>query len=347
MVAEDTERRISVVLFNLGGPDRLQSVRPFLFNLFNDRAIISLPQPVRWLLAQLISRVRERTAIEIYRRMGGGSPLAEETEVQRQALETLLSERLDARVQVVVAMRYWRPFTRDAAAAVERFGPAKVVLLPLYPQFSTTTTGSSLGAWRRAYRGGGEVRAVCCYPEEESFLDAHVEVIRGILGERHALSSLRLIFSAHGLPERVILGGDPYQDQIERTSRRVAERLGAIDWTVSYQSRVGPLKWIGPSTLEVLEQAGQEKRGVLVTPVAFVSEHSETLVELDIEYRELAEEAGVPVYLRAPAIGAHPAYISALAEMVARRLEGPAVAPCSKPCDPGFAACPFRLGAAA
>jgi ferrochelatase len=346
-VAEDTERRISVVLFNLGGPDRLASVRPFLFNLFNDRAIISLRQPLRWLLAQLISRMRERTAIEIYRQMGGGSPLLAETEVQRQALEVALAQSLDCAVQVVVAMRYWRPFTKDAALAVARFHPTQVVLLPLYPQFSTTTTGSSLGAWRRAYHGSGEVRAVCCYPEDEAFIDAHVKVIEDTLGDTHTLSALRLIFSAHGLPERVILAGDPYQDQIERTAKRVADRLGAPDWVVSYQSRVGPLKWIGPSTLETLEQAGQEAKGVLVVPIAFVSEHSETLVELDVEYRELAEEAGVPVYVRAPAIGSDPSYIRGLAQMAAQRLTGPAVGPCSKPCPQTFSQCPFRSGAAA
>jgi ferrochelatase len=336
--------RISVVLFNLGGPDSLRSVRPFLFNLFNDRAIIGVPQPLRWMLAQLISRLREKTATEIYRHMGGASPLVAETEAQRSALERVLIEGRGVQAQVVVAMRYWRPLTAEAAEAVKAFRPDHVVLLPLYPQFSTTTTGSSFDAWRRQYKGGGRVHAVCCYPEEEGFIEAHVDRILEVAGGREALGSLRVIFSAHGLPERVVAGGDPYQDQIERTSAKVAAALGAPDWRVSYQSRVGPLKWIGPTTLETLEEAGREGRGVVVVPIAFVSEHSETLVELDLEYREAARECGVPRYLRAPAIGGHEAYINLLASMALCASREDGVRPQGSPCRETFGRCPFREG---
>lgn len=332
--------RVAVVLFNLGGPDQLSSVRPFLFNLFNDQAIISLPQPLRWFLAQLISRLREKTAIEIYKNMGGSSPLGVETRAQSEALERALGERLGSEVKTFVAMRYWKPFTADAVKAVQAFNPTNIVLMPLYPQFSTTTTGSSYAAWRRLYKGEAKVHLVCCYPEEDGFISAHRERILATL-EGRDVNDVRIIFSAHGLPEQVITRGDPYQDQVERTVRRLAAELGSSDWRVSYQSRVGPLKWIGPSTIDVLEEAGRERRPVLVVPIAFVSEHSETLVELDLEYSELAKEAGVPLYLRAPAIGASAPYIKSLAEMAAGALETIGPRPCGRVCDRAFGQCPY------
>jgi len=334
-------QRVSVVLFNLGGPDSLKAVRPFLFNLFNDKAIISLPQPLRWCLAQLISRIRARTAVEIYAQMGGASPLVAETEAQRAALQSVLESRLDGGVQTVVAMRYWKPLTRDAARAVKAFAPDHIVLLPLYPQFSTTTTGSSVKAWRAQYDGPGQVHTVCCYPEDPDFVAAHVAKIEEVLAGR-SLSELRLIFSAHGLPEKVINEGDPYQSQVERTAKRVAEAAGALDWVVCYQSRVGPLKWIGPSTVETLQKAGSEGIGVVVVPIAFVSEHSETLVELDLEYSEVAEKAGVPIYLRAPAIGEQARYIEALARITQDALLESEVHSQAAPCHERFAQCPFR-----
>jgi ferrochelatase len=340
-------RRVSVVLFNLGGPDRIESVRPFLFNLFNDRAIINLPQPVRWGLARLISGLRKKTAEEIYAHMGGRSPLLEETEAQRLALQSALADQLpDATVNIVIAMRYWKPFTTDAARTVEAFSPDEIVLLPLYPQYSTTTTGSSVKEWRRRYRGRGEIHTVCCYPDDLGLTEGHAHQIIQVLGDRN-LSDLRLIFSAHGLPESIIIAGDPYQRQIERSAAALAARVGASDWRVCYQSRVGPMKWIGPSTIETIEQAGRDRKGVLVTPIAFVSEHSETLVELDRDYRELAERAGVPLYLRAPAIGVQPAFISALSRMVVEALSKSGVCPGAGACDRPFKDCPFQKATAA
>jgi ferrochelatase len=335
-------RRLSVVLLNLGGPDSPAAVRPFLFNLFNDRAIIGVPQPFRWVLAQLVSRLREQTAKNIYAQMGGASPLGRETEAQRLALSAALSAITPGdMVQVVIAMRYWRPFTVDAAKMVEAFKPDDVVLLPLYPQYSTTTTGSSRQAWADAYRGSGQIHAVCCYPTNSGFIEAHVRAIRKILTE-HSLNSLRLVFSAHGLPEKVIKGGDPYQSQIERTAKSVADQLGARDWIVSYQSRVGPMKWLGPSTLEIIDQAGRESKGVIIVPIAFVSEHSETLVELDRDYRDHAKNAGVPVYLRVPAIGIDPRYINALAEMVIAAAAGDEVSSQSTRCGSEHRECPLQ-----
>lgn len=340
-------RRLAVVLFNLGGPDRLDAVRPFLFNLFNDPAIISAPQPVRWGVAQLISRTREKAAQANYALMGGASPLLKETEAQTAALEGALAARFAGDVKVFIAMRYWKPLTAETARAVEAFAPDEVVLLPLYPQFSTTTTASSLKAWRAAYRGPGRVRAVCCYPEEAGLVEAHA---RGIRATHRALGSpepVRLLFSAHGLPQKVIDAGDPYQDQVERTCAAVVARLGPDwaadwDWRVCYQSKVGPLQWLGPSTPEALAQAALDGRGALVVPIAFVSEHVETLVELDHDYAALAREFGLPFYLRAPAVGVDIAFIEGLAETVTNALAGPALAPHGPACNGAFGQCPFK-----
>ena len=341
-------RRVAVVLFNLGGPDSPEAVRPFLFNLFHDPAIIGLPQPLRWLVARLISGGRRKTAQAIYARIGGSSPLVKETEAQRQALSAhLATHRPDLEIAVVVAMRYWRPFTEAAAKEVEAFAPDDVVLMPLYPQYSTTTTGSSLLAWKKAYQGGGRVSAICCYPEGGGLIEAHARQIEATMARSEAGAPLRIIFSAHGLPQKIIAAGDPYQQQVERSAAALAKRLGATDWRVSYQSRVGPLKWIGPSTIEALEEAGRDKVGVLVVPIAFVSEHSETLVELDIEYRELAHHAGVPVYLRAPAIGVQRTFIAELGAMVEQALNGPGIAPYGPACLGRFPKCPLQCEARA
>lgn len=346
------QRKIAIVLFNLGGPDGPEAVRPFLFNLFNDPAIISLPGLVRTPLAWLISKRREETAKANYAIMGGGSPLLPETQKQAAALEAALATRLgDAEVRCFIAMRYWKPLTDETARAVAAFGPDEIVLLPLYPQFSTTTTESSLKAWMKTYRGPGRVRAVCCYPAEPGLVEAHARAIVRTHKAMGAPGPLRLLFSAHGLPEKVIAGGDPYQAQVERTARAVVEQLGPDwapdwDWRVCYQSRVGPLKWIGPSTEEAIEAAGADGRGVLVTPIAFVSEHVETLVELDHEYAELARRLGLPFYLRAPAIGTDLAFIEGLAEVAADALGREGVAPAGARCDTSHGQCPCRERAA-
>ncbi len=309
----------AVVLFNLGGPDGPAAVEPFLFNLFSDPAIIELPGALRWLLAKLISRRRAPIAREIYAKLGGGSPLLPETEAQARALEAALG----AESRVFIAMRYWRPRAEEAARAVKAFGPDEIVLLPLYPQFSSTTTGSSLNDWRRAAEAAGltaPTRAICCWPAEPEFVAAQVELIAPLLAEAAEAGAPKLLLSAHGLPKRTVGRGDPYQWQTERTATAVADalarRLGSPpDWTLCYQSRVGPLDWIGPATDAEIERAARAGRPIVVAPVAFVSEHSETLVELDIEYRHLAERAGAPRYLRAPAVGAHEGFIRGLARL--------------------------------
>jgi ferrochelatase len=340
VAAGGRERRVAVVLFNLGGPDGPDAVRPFLENLFSDPAIIDLPALLRRPLAALIARTRAPMAKANYALMGGGSPLLPETQAQAEALADVLKARLgEARIEVFIAMRYWVPDIGQAAAQVAKFAPDDVVLTPLYPQFSTTTTGSSLAAWRKAYRGAGSQRALCCWYDNEGLIEGHA---RRILETWEAAGRprVRLLFSAHGLPEKIVAGGDPYQWQIEATCAKIAERLGPDwDWQTCYQSRVGPLKWLGPSTPEAINAAAAEGLGVLIDPVAFVSEHVETLVELDHDYAGLARTAGVPVYLRAPVVGVAPGFIEGLAGAVVDALSREGVAPDGGACPGAFGRC--------
>lgn len=320
MIGEEQEpRRIAVVLFNLGGPDRPESVQPFLFNLFNDPAIISAPGPIRWLLAHLISSRRAPTARQIYAELGGGSPLLANSERQAEALQAALSGF--GEVRVFVCMRYWHPMSDETARAVAAFEPERIILLPLYPQYSTTTTGSSLVAWRRAAAAAGvkaETKAVCCYPWAEGFATAVADLLRPALDQAAGQGRPRVLFSAHGLPKKIIERGDPYQWQVEQSVEAVVRKLAVadLDHVVCYQSRVGPLEWIGPSTDAEIERAGRDCAPVVLVPIAFVSEHSETLVELDIEYRKLAEEKGVPAYIRVATVDAAASFIASLAELV-------------------------------
>jgi len=308
-------RKLAVVLFNLGGPDGPADVRPFLRNLFSDPAIIGLPAPIRLPLAALISGLRAKSARANYAIMGGGSPLLGETRKQAAALsEALEAARPDLETRVFIAMRYWSPTVAQAARDVAAFAPDDIVHLPLYPQFSTTTTQSSTKAWRAVYRGPGALREVCCYPTLPDLIEAHARTIAetaaGLEGP------YRLLFSAHGLPEKIVSAGDPYQRQIEATAAAVAARLPGVDWQICYQSRVGPMKWLGPSTPQAITAAAEEGLSVVVSPIAFVSEHIETLVELDHEYADLARELGCPEYARAPALGVDPGFIGGLTKLV-------------------------------
>jgi ferrochelatase len=335
--------RVAVVLFNLGGPDRPASIRPFLKNLFSDPAIIGAPGPVRGVLAEVISRSREKLAIENYAVMGGGSPLLKETESQSRALEARLAAlRPGDEVRCFIAMRYWSPTVEEAAAAVQAFAPEETVLLPLYPQFSTTTTASSLEAWRQA-GGDPAARTVCCYFDDVGLAAAHAALIEQTWAAAGRPQGVRLLFSAHGLPERTSAAGDPYRWQVEQTCAKVAEALGdGWDWQVCYQSRVGPMKWIGPSTIEAIEAAGRAGRGVIIDPIAFVSEHVETLVELDRDYRILAERVGALPYLRVPALGVTAGFIETLARLVCVALARRGVAPGNGYCPEAFGKCALR-----
>jgi len=310
----------AVILYNLGGPDGPDDVRPFLFNLFNDPMIIGAPAPIRWLLAQMISRRRAPVAQEIYAHIGGGSPLLANTRAQADALETALNSG-DGDYKCFVAMRYWHPMCDAVMDEVMASAPERIVLLPLYPQFSTTTVGSMMRVWERAARKRRltiPVTALCCYPTDSGFVGSVAEslaaAVAGVSGDA---GSFRVLFSAHGLPKQIVEGGDPYQSQVEQTAAAVMKTLGQeLDWLCCYQSRVGPLEWIGPSTDDEITRAGADGKSVIVVPIAFVSEHSETLVELDIEYRDLAEKAGVRDYIRVPTVGTAPKFIAGLADLV-------------------------------
>ena len=310
-------KKTAVILFNLGGPDSLTAVQPFLFNLFNDPAIIRLPHPFRWLLAKLISTRRAPVAHEIYEKMGGRSPILPQTEAQARALEDILGDGY----RVFIAMRYWHPFSDATAKAVKEWGAERVVLLPLYPQFSTTTTASSFKDWKRAAAAAGlnvPTREIVQYENEPGFIAAQTALLRERLAEAESKGKVRILFSAHGLPKKIVDAGDPYRTQVEDSVTAVLKDLNRpdLETQICYQSRVGPLEWIGPATDTEIARAALEKRAIVVVPIAFVSEHSETLVELDIEYAELAQHNGATAYIRIPTVGVQPAFIAGLAGLV-------------------------------
>lgn len=345
-------KRIAIVLFNLGGPDSPAAVKPFLFNLFNDPAIIRLPKWPRWLLAKLISSRRAPTAQKIYDELGGGSPILPNTQAQARALEAALGEGH----KCFIAMRYWKPRVAEVVQQLAAYKPERVILLPLYPQFSTTTTELSvcemMGELVQQYywlnqhwpdRLKVEFTTLWCYPLQRGFIKAQAALIRPLLEEAQKTGlKPRLLLSAHGLPEKIVQGGDPYQWQCEQTAKAIVAELGIenLDWLNCYQSRVGPLKWIGPSTEEEVHRAGADKVPVVLAPIAFVSEHSETLVELDIEYKKLADECGVPGYYRVPTVSTHPDFIAGLAELVRGALADDVQ---KRICPPEFKNCPCRV----
>jgi protoporphyrin/coproporphyrin ferrochelatase len=344
--------KVAIVLFNLGGPDSPRAIWPFLRNLFSDPAILRVPFFVRWFLARVIARMRLKPATENYRLLGGRSPLLEMTQAQGWAIELALPE-LEAKC--FVAMRYWHPFSLETARAVKAWQPDEIVLLPLYPQYSTTTTGSSLTAWRAAAARVGLIArtsALCCFPADPGFVVATLAIVRDAYDRARAALDpsipLRILFSAHGLPESIVRDGDPYQYQIEMTVAAVIEawRRNDLDWRICYQSRATPRKWIDPSTDAEVARAGVDKTAVLVVPIAFVSEHSETLVELDIEYADLARRGGVPGYFRVPTQQIDAGFVRAIADLVRYvRDEGSGLhAGCDRAvCAAANRRCPFAM----
>jgi protoporphyrin/coproporphyrin ferrochelatase len=320
----------AVVLMNLGAPDSLAAVEPFLANLFADPAIIDLPAVLRLPLARLAARRRAKVARRIYARLGGSSPLLANTEEQARALERVLGPGY----RCFVAMRYWHPTSAETVRKVKSWQADEIVCLPLYPQFSTTTTASSVKAWQRAAARENldrPTRTVCCYPDAKGLVEALAGLIRPALNDAlRSGKAPRLLLTAHGLPERVVRAGDPYPRQVAVTAAAVVAALSqpGLDWRICYQSRVGPLRWIGPSTDEEIRRAGQDRVPLVIAPIAFVSEHSETLVELDYEYRRLAEECAVPLYIRVPTVGVAPSFVRGLATLVQHAQAGQSAARC-------------------
>jgi ferrochelatase len=282
--------------------------------------------------------------------MGGGSPLLPETRRQAGALDAELTRRGKS-AKSFIAMRYWKPYAADAAREVAAWGATRIVLLPLYPQFSTTTTASSLKSWRDA--GGPEGIAVCCYPDTPKFIAAHAKKLISAWEKAGKPANVRALLSAHGLPEIVVKSGDPYQWQVERSAAALKPLLPP-DWEteICYQSRVGPLKWIGPSTEDSIRRAAADGKCIVVSPIAFVSEHIETLVELDIDYAHAAKEAGARAYIRAPALGVEAGFIETLADLVEDALADPSPAPIrswcgNRICPKDWRDCPNRRPATA
>jgi ferrochelatase len=316
--------RKAIILFNLGGPDKLENVEPFLFNLFNDPAILNLPTLLRYPLAKLISNRRAPVAKKIYAELGGSSPILKLTKAQSNALETKLNQtQKEDEYKCFIIMRCWNPRAKDVIKDVILYGPNEVVLMPLYPQYSAATSGSSIKEWKDVCKKNNyhiKTSTICCYPTDENFINAHTkEIIKKIKD----LKNFKLIFSAHGLPEKNIKKGDPYQWQVEQSVKKIVESLNDenLDWILSYQSRVGPLKWIGPSTENIIVENSKIGKHIVLVPIAFVSEHSETLVELDIEYKEIADANGCKNYTRVPALGINEDFIKAMSELIIKKNE--------------------------
>ncbi len=314
--------KTAVFLMNLGGPRSLEEVEPYLRQLFGDPLVVSAPfGPLRPLFARLVSRLRAPSSAEKYTLIGGRSPLVEGTEAQARALAAALG----AGFTVHLAMRYGHPDTAEGVREALAAGAERAVALPLYPQFANATTTSSLRELRRLWPRDRPLLEVCSYHDHPGWLDACAATVR------EALSRLRpehrdrrlVVFSAHGIPLSQVRKGDPYPGEVEASSRGVAARCGLSDgeWRVTYQSRVGPAKWLGPDTVEFLG-ASAGGRAVVAVPIAFVSEHLETLYDLDILAAEAARRGGVLEYHRAAAVGDRPEFAAALADVVRRTIEG-------------------------
>src|SRR5271169_643494 len=313
-------KRIAIILFQLGGPDSQAAVEPFLYNLFCDPDIINFPGAflARKALAKLISTRRSKVVAQHYAEIGGGSPIRRLTEQQGRALEAALRPHLN--VRALVAMRYWHPDTNEAIEALERVPYDELILLPLYPHYSFATTGSSLKEWNRNYTAKVPVHLIDHFFDHPDYIAGIVERINSVLQQLPRPEEVHLVFSAHGLPMVLVEKGDPYPQHIEATVRLVRE-LGA--WSnphvLCYQSRVGPQKWLAPSLTGTIERMASEgQRRMLVIPISFLTEHIETLHEINIEAREQAESLGIHDFHMMPALNDSPLLIRALADLVLR-----------------------------
>jgi ferrochelatase len=329
--------RVGVLLLNLGGPERIEDVGPFLYNLFADPEIIRLPTPaLQKPLAWLISTLRSGKSKAAYRSIGGGSPLRRITEHQARALQSSLRER-GVEATTYVAMRYWHPFTESAVADIKADGMDEVVVLPLYPQFSISTSGSSFRELKRLRQADPAfdrlpIRCIRSWYDHPGYIAAMAGLISGQIRAASDPARAHIFFSAHGVPKSYVEeAGDPYQREIEACVALILQRLHqdlgyANPHTLAYQSRVGPVEWLKPYTEDALRQLGSDGvQDLVVVPISFVSEHIETLEEIDLEYREIAEESGIHHFLRVPALDTDPTFITGLADLVVQALEGPEI----------------------
>ncbi|PSB19562.1 ferrochelatase [Phormidesmis priestleyi ULC007] len=325
--------RVGVLLLNLGGPDRLEDVRPFLYNLFSDPEIIRLPFP--WLqspLAWLISTSRAKKSQANYQQIGGGSPLRRITEEQAQALQQELQKH-GQDTNVYIGMRYWHPFTEEAVAQIKRDGVDRLVVLPLYPHFSISTSGSSFRLLEDLWAKDPALQqikytVIPSWYDSPGYLEAMADLIAQQIDQLPNPDQAHVFFSAHGVPVSYVEEvGDPYQREIEACARLIMQRLGRPNaYTLAYQSRVGPVEWLKPYTEDAIKELAEKGvQDLVVVPLSFVSEHIETLQEIDMEYREVAEEAGIERFSRVPALNIHPVFINDLATLVVNALNAPEV----------------------
>jgi protoporphyrin/coproporphyrin ferrochelatase len=323
--------RVGVLLLNLGGPDKLDDVGPFLYNLFSDPEIIRLPFP--WLqkpLAWFIATRRTQKSQENYKQIGGGSPLRQITEAQGEALKEQL-QVLGEDAKIYVGMRYWHPYTEEAIASLTQDELEKLVILPLYPQFSISTSGSSFRLLEQMWKVDPKLQhieytVIPSWYKQPGYLKAMAELIAQELDQLANPDEAHIFFSAHGVPKSYVEeAGDPYQQEIEECTQLIMRTLNRTNsHTLAYQSRVGPVEWLRPYTEDAIEELGhQGVKNLVVVPISFVSEHIETLQEIDIEYRELAEESGIENFRRVPALNTHPTFVRALADLVINALKSP------------------------
>ncbi len=328
--------KIAVVLLNLGGPDSIDAVEGFLFNIFNDPDIINFPLSFlfRTRLAKLISSKRAPRIQEQYKKIGGKSPILDTTKKQAALLEAALNRNIESKV--FIAMRYWKPFTADAVEAVEKFRPDKIVLLPLYPQYSVSTTGSSLREWNKFAQKSDSLKNVPTvlvekYYLNELYIRAIIERINSAIDRFPAgkRDKVKILFSAHGTPIKLVKMGDPYSEHIRETVEKVVKTGGyKLPWSLCFQSKVGPQKWLTPSTPAVIEEnIANGVKNLLIVPIAFTADHLETLFELNIEYRHLAEQKGVEQYEMTAGLNDSPTFISALEELALQSVNENSKAP--------------------
>lgn len=315
--------KTAVLLLQMGGPDSIESVEPFLFNLFSDRDIIRIgPAFLQPLIARFIARRRAPKSMGFYEQIGGKSPIRELTDIQARALEKLLGPEF----RCFVAMRYWKPTTIEALAAIKREGISRIVALSLYPHYSRATTGSSINELKRILTQAGvefEVSYIDRFYDHPFYIEALTERITEGLAGFTSEEEPHILFSAHSLPQSFIDGGDPYLDHILETVRLVMERIGNINYHLSFQSRAGPVKWLEPSTEEMLRKLAAAKcENLLMVPLSFVSDHIETLYEIDIQYAEEARTLGIGNFRRSASLNDSPLFIKCLAELVKKSVTG-------------------------
>jgi len=315
--------RVGVLLFNLGGPETLRDVKPFLYRLFSDPEIIHVKfSPLRKAIAYTIATLRRKTSESYYSQIGGGSPLRRLTEEQASALADEIKRR-GRDVETFVGMCTWHPFLFEAVNKIDEANIDSLVILPLFPQYSVTTTGSGFAVLRQLIDKHPQfkkldVQWICSWADHPAYIESFAQAIQRELGKFTDTEKVHLLFSAHSIPESYVRNGDPYLEQTKETVELIMDRLGRRNpYRLSFQSKIGPIKWLEPFTNDVIVELGKQGvDDVLVIPVSFVSEHIETLYELDILFRKVAADAGVENFRRVPALNSDPTFIRALADIV-------------------------------